>query len=64
MQRDWRLMPDAGGSLQIKYSAPGVWVGLTKEHVLMRDTKMELEGPTLVWINYLIKVCKEGLKSE
>lgn len=24
MQRDWQLMPDAGGSLQIKYSAPGV----------------------------------------
>ena len=57
-------MPDAGGSLQIKYSAPGVWVGLTKEHVLMKDTKMELERPTLIWINYLIKVCKEGLKSE
>lgn len=64
MQRDWQLMPDAGDSLQIKYSAPGVWVGLTKEHVLMRDTKMELKRPVLVWINYLVKVCKKCLKSE
>lgn len=57
MQRDWQLMPDAGDALQIKYSAPGGWIGLTKEHVLMRDTKMELEGLVLIWrkLSYLMK---------
>lgn len=38
-------MPDARDSLQIKYSAPVGWVGLTKDHVYKgyRDT---VRGPS------------------
>lgn len=48
-------MPDAGDSLQSKYSAPGVsW--LNNEHMLMRDTKTE--GLALMWIKLL---CNESM---
>lgn len=53
-------MPGAGVALQIKCSAPGGWVGLTKEHMLIRATEMELKGLVLIWRKLFNKRMQES----